>query len=36
MNRVNVQDDLPRDQGFARPTVLILVPMRSVAGRVVR
>ena len=35
-NRVNVQDDLPRDQGFVRPTVLILVPMRNVAGRVVR
>ena len=35
-NRVMVQDDVPRDQGFARATVLILVPMRNVAGRVVR
>ena len=35
-NRVKVEDDLPRDQGFVRPTVLILVPMRNVAGRVVR
>jgi hypothetical protein len=34
--RVTVQDDVPRDQGFARATVLILVPMRNVAGRVVR
>ena len=34
--RVMVEDDLPRDQGFVRPTVLILVPMRNVAGRVVR
>ena len=34
--RVKVSDDLPRDQGFARPTVLILVPMRNVAGRLVR
>ena len=33
-NRVMVQDDVPRDQGFARPTVLILVPMRNIAGRV--
>jgi hypothetical protein len=35
-NRVIVRDDVPRDQGFARPTVLILVPMRNIAGRVVR
>jgi hypothetical protein len=35
-NRVMVQDDVPRDQGFARATVLILVPMRNVAGKVVR
>ena len=35
-NRVIVTDDVPRDQGFARPTVLILVPMRNIAGRVVR
>ena len=35
-NRVMVQDDVPRDQGFARATVLILVPMRNAAGRVVR
>ena len=35
-NRVMVQDDVPRDQGFARATVLILVPMRNIAGRVVR
>ena len=34
--RVKVEDDLPRDQGFVRPTVLILAPMRNVAGRIVR
>ena len=34
--RVKVEDDLPRDQGFMRPTVLILAPMRNVAGRIVR
>jgi len=33
---VRVKDDLPRDQGFVRPTVLILTPMRSTAGRIVR
>ena len=28
-------DDTPRDQGFARPTVLFLSPMRNVCGRAI-
>ena len=30
-----MEDDLPRDQGFVRPTVLFLTPMRNVAGRAI-
>ncbi|CEG00295.1 Digestive organ expansion factor, predicted [Ostreococcus tauri] len=30
-----VEDDLPRDQGFVRPTVLFLTPMRNIAGRAI-
>jgi len=31
----DADDDLPRDQGFARPKVLFLLPMRSTAIRVI-
>ena len=30
-----MEDDLPRDQGFVRPTVLFLTPMRNMAGRAI-
>jgi len=30
-----LEDDLPRDQGFVRPTVLFLTPMRNIAGRAI-
>jgi len=30
-----LEDDLPRDQGFVRPTVLFLTPMRNMAGRAI-
>ena len=30
-----IEDDLPRDQGFVRPTVLFLTPMRNIAGRAI-
>lgn len=34
-NTIDDAGDLPRDQGFARPKVLFLLPMRSTAMRVV-
>ena len=30
-----LEDELPRDQGFVRPTVLFLTPMRNIAGRAI-